>query len=85
MAKVINFEEDDHLSCTLNQLQQVKIFDISGTQRELDFISLMLLTSPVLERMTVKPASTVGGWDLVKELLRFRRASKKAEVIYLDP
>ncbi|XP_040999034.1 F-box/FBD/LRR-repeat protein At1g13570-like [Juglans microcarpa x Juglans regia] len=85
VAKVINFQEDDHSSCTLNQLQLVKIFGISGTQRELNFIKLVLLASPVLERMTVKPASIDGSWELVKELLRFRRASMIAEVIYLDP
>jgi len=39
----------------------------------------------VLEQMTVKPASIEGGWELVKELLRFRRASIQAEVIYLEP
>uniref|UniRef100_A0A2N9FQE1 FBD domain-containing protein n=1 Tax=Fagus sylvatica TaxID=28930 RepID=A0A2N9FQE1_FAGSY len=80
---VINFREDDQWSC--HQLRLVKILGISGIKPELNFINLLLSTSPVLEKMTVKPASNNGGWELLKELLRFRRASVQAEIIYLDP
>ncbi|KZV56994.1 F-box/FBD/LRR-repeat protein-like, partial [Dorcoceras hygrometricum] len=75
-----NFE-----SFTFNQLKFIKIVGISGIKQELNFINFLLATSPVLERMTVKPASIDGAWDLLKELLRFRRASTIAEIIYLDP
>jgi hypothetical protein len=65
------------------RVRHVRIDGISGIKPELDFISFILLYSPVLERMTVKPALNAGP-ELVKELLRLRRASGRAEVIYLD-
>ncbi|XP_047974997.1 F-box/FBD/LRR-repeat protein At1g13570-like [Salvia hispanica] len=68
-----------------NQLRLIKIVGISGIRQELSFINFLLANTPVLERMTVKPSSVDSGWDLVKELLRFRRASMFAEIIYLDP
>lgn len=76
---------EDFQSFPFNQLRLIKIVGISGVTQELSFISFLLANSPVLERMTVKPASVDSGWDLVKELLRFRRASVFAEIIYLDP
>ncbi|XP_038715721.1 F-box/FBD/LRR-repeat protein At1g13570-like isoform X2 [Tripterygium wilfordii] len=75
----------DHWKCHLEHLRLVKIVGISGVRYELDFIRFMLLSSPALERMTIKPASSDGGWDLMKELLRFRRASVQAEIVYMDP
>lgn len=47
---------------------------------ELDFIKFLLLSSPLLERMTVEPPSVDGFSKLVKELLLFKRDSKNAEV-----
>lgn len=73
-----------YFTCPVMQLRHVKIDGISGTKPELDFMNFLLLYSPVLERMTVKPVSNVGS-ELMKELLRFRRASGRAEIIYLDP
>jgi len=79
------FWGDDQWKCLFGQLRLVKIVGISGIRSELDCIKFLLSNSPVLEQMTVKPASIEGGWELVKELLRFRRASTQAEVIYLEP
>lgn len=80
-----NFWEVDHWTSLFSQLRMVKIVGISGIRSELEFIKFVLSNSPVLETMTIKPASLEGGWDLIKELLRFRRASARAEIIYLDP
>lgn len=77
--------EEDYQNCFFTQLRFVKIAGIFGGPRELNFISFLLANSPMLERMTVKPASQDGGWELLKELLRFRRASVHAEIIYIDP
>ncbi|CAJ2675114.1 unnamed protein product [Trifolium pratense] len=63
------------------KLQRVKIEDISGTKCELDFIRFILLYSPVLEKMTVKPVLNVTS-KLMTELIRFRRVSGQVEVIY---
>ncbi|WJX09611.1 hypothetical protein P8452_00427 [Trifolium repens] len=57
---------------------------ISGTKLELDFIKYLLLYSPVLEKMTVKPVANVVP-ELMKALMRFKRASGEAEVIWEDP
>lgn len=84
MGVLTNFWEVDHWNSMFSQLRIVKILGISGIRSELEFINFVLSNSPVLERMTIKPASPEGGWDLVKELLRFRRASVRAEIIYLD-
>ncbi|GFQ04216.1 F-box/FBD/LRR-repeat protein at1g13570 [Phtheirospermum japonicum] len=72
-------------SFQFNRLRVIKIVGISGLKQELNFINFMLANAPVLERMTVKPASMDSGWELLKELLRFRRASTFAEIVYLDP
>ncbi|KAK2452819.1 F-box/FBD/LRR-repeat protein [Trifolium repens] len=63
------------------KLQRVKIQDISGTKSELDFIKFILLYSPVLQKMTVKPIINFTP-ELMTELIRFRRVSGQAEVIY---
>lgn len=68
-----------------DQLRLVKVSGIAGTRLELGFISFLLLASPALERMTLKPASANGQLLMLKELLRFRRASVRAEIVYLDP
>ncbi|KAF9668634.1 hypothetical protein SADUNF_Sadunf14G0024100 [Salix dunnii] len=85
VGPLTSFWGDDHWKCLFGQLRLVKIADISGTRSELDFMKFLLSNSPVLEQMTVKPASNEGGLELVKELLRFRRASIQAEVIYMGP
>jgi hypothetical protein len=59
-------------------------YRISGTKSELDFIKYLLLYSPVLEKMTVKPSANVKPELMMKALLRFKRASVEAEVIWQD-
>lgn len=79
------WENENRWATPFSKLRFVKIACISGSRPELDFINFLLAKSPVLETMTVKPVSVDGGWELLKELLRFRRASVRAEIIYLDP
>lgn len=62
-------------------MRHVTIDGISGFQPELDFIRFLLLYSPVLEKMVVKPIVDVRP-ELVPELIRFKRVSGEAEVIY---
>ena len=57
---------------------------ISGTQSELNLIRVLLLYSPVLEKMIVKPVANVIP-ELMKALIRFKRASGEVEVIWKDP
>ncbi|XP_058724949.1 F-box/FBD/LRR-repeat protein At1g13570-like [Vicia villosa] len=63
------------------QVRHVTIDGISGFRPELDFIRFLLLYSPVLEKMIVKPYGNVRS-VLVPDLIRFKRASGEAEVIY---
>jgi len=63
-------------------VQHVMMEGISGTKSELDFIQFLLLYSPVLEKMTVKPIANVRT-EVMTELIRFKRASRQAEVIYI--
>jgi hypothetical protein len=64
------------------QVRHVAIDGIFGTNLELDFIKFLLLYSPVLEKMTVKPFESIP--ELVRGLIRFKRASGEAEVILED-
>ncbi|KAL9359682.1 hypothetical protein Peur_047805 [Populus x canadensis] len=84
VGPVTDFWEDDHWKCLFGQLRLVKIVGISGIRSELDCIKFLLSNSPVLEKMTIKPVSNEGGWELVKQLLHFRRASIQAEVFHLE-
>lgn len=80
-----HISEEYFHNCPFNQLQLVKMVGISYAKQELKFVNFLLANSPVLEKMTIKPVSSNGGCELLKELLRFRRASVLAEIIYLDP
>jgi hypothetical protein len=64
------------------KVQHVEIQCISGTKSELGFIKFLLLYSPALKKMIVKPAVNLTS-ELMTELIRFRRVSGQAEVIYL--
>ncbi|XP_024164569.1 F-box/FBD/LRR-repeat protein At1g13570-like [Rosa chinensis] len=80
---------DDNHSCSFIQLRNVKITGISGVEADLNFIRFLLLSSPVLETMTVCAKHEqldlgIEPLDLVKQLLRLRRASPSLEIIYLD-
>ncbi|XP_071694122.1 F-box/FBD/LRR-repeat protein At1g13570-like isoform X2 [Rutidosis leptorrhynchoides] len=84
-AVMNNLHQEDFTNCFFNQLRFVKIVGIVGVAREMEFISFLLASSPILERMSVKPASHEGILELARELMRFKRASANCELIYLDP
>ncbi|PRQ16293.1 putative F-box domain-containing protein [Rosa chinensis] len=75
----------ENSDCQLTELQCIEIVAISDAKAELDFIKLLLLSSPVLECMTLKPFSVDGSLEPLKQLIRFRCASVQAEIILLDP
>ncbi|XP_045824607.1 F-box/FBD/LRR-repeat protein At1g13570-like [Trifolium pratense] len=66
------------------QVRHMRIVGISDTKLELEFIKFLLLYSPVLKKMTVMPVANVVP-ELMKALIRFKRASGEAEVIWQDP
>ncbi|XP_013465838.2 F-box/FBD/LRR-repeat protein At1g13570 [Medicago truncatula] len=63
------------------EVRHVRMHGISGFKSELDFIRFLLLYSPVLEKMIVEPDLNAKP-ELLTELVRFKRASRQAEVIY---
>ncbi|KAI8015517.1 F-box/FBD/LRR-repeat protein [Camellia lanceoleosa] len=73
----------------LNQLQTVNITSINGLRSELLFIKCVLASSPLLEKVIVQYDETVvdakEGFRISTELMRFGRASPKAELVYVKP
>ncbi|GMP83042.1 hypothetical protein CsSME_00037112 [Camellia sinensis var. sinensis] len=70
----------------LNQLRNVKITSITGLRAELLFIKCILACSPFLETMHVQYHQIVDaheGFRISTELMRFSRASPRAEIIYV--
>lgn len=69
----------------LGQLKLVKLTEMSGMPHEIEFIRFLLGCSPMLETMSIIPAM----YDLdcqlkmVVELMKFRRASTKAEIYFI--
>ncbi|KAK3031793.1 hypothetical protein RJ639_036945 [Escallonia herrerae] len=82
------WEED----CTLSNLQTVKYRSIHGLRAEMKLIKFLLACSPSLEKMSIErkevPDALSGllfGYNLLKRLLMFHRASPKAEITFSDP
>ncbi|KAI3516805.1 hypothetical protein L1887_15849 [Cichorium endivia] len=86
-APVLDFwEKDCAFGSTFDRLKMVKMTDMSGTPHEMGFIELLLESSPVLETMSITPSvyMTEGRTSFLIELLRFRRASPEAEIIFVQ-
>lgn len=84
---VVNFfRAQDCSSCSFNKLGEVVMEIYSGTESELEFAKYLLATSSVLETMHIWPNEEDGlnGFKILKELVRLRRASPKAEIVYHD-
>ncbi|KAM0010715.1 hypothetical protein Hdeb2414_s0070g00772481 [Helianthus debilis subsp. tardiflorus] len=83
-----HLESPNCLDQTLDRLRTVQLLHLQGPKPELLFIKLLLAHSPSLEKFTIQSDGT---WDankrfnIAKDVIRFPRASSKAELIYLDP
>ncbi|XP_031386553.1 F-box/FBD/LRR-repeat protein At1g13570 isoform X2 [Punica granatum] len=78
------WEEECPSDCTFGQLKSVKMTDLSCVPHELEFIKFILRNSPILETMRVSPSSYVKDKtvNMLMQLVRFRRASAQAELIF---
>ncbi|KAK9276598.1 hypothetical protein L1049_006133 [Liquidambar formosana] len=59
-----------------------------GLRPELELIKILLARSPALEKMFIERDVSIdknAELYMTIELMRFRRASSKAEIIYLEP
>ncbi|KAL5987684.1 hypothetical protein ACLOJK_035434 [Asimina triloba] len=68
---------------TLNCLHTVEMTGIVGGENELDVLEFLLANAPLLGTMTVQPRYSADEAAFLRSLVRFRRASAKAEVICL--
>ncbi|GLT91707.1 hypothetical protein SLE2022_095830 [Rubroshorea leprosula] len=79
------WEKECPSDCTLKRLRDVKMTDMSGVPHEMEFIKFLLANSPVLESMTISPCVVMDGKvHMLIELLRFRRASPQAEILFIQ-
>ncbi|XP_047341290.1 F-box/FBD/LRR-repeat protein At1g13570 [Impatiens glandulifera] len=83
-APDLDFWKNESLDCTFGQLHTVRMSDMSGVPHEMQFIKFLLGNSPVLEIMSIAPSTYVtdGRMHMLVDLLRFKRASALAEIIY---
>ncbi|KAK4434306.1 hypothetical protein Salat_0593400 [Sesamum alatum] len=71
----------------LSRLELVRIKRFSGAKSEMEFVKLLLLSAIALRKLEISinyRGATVSGYKMLKELLSFRRASSKAEIIFKD-
>ncbi|KAI9073482.1 hypothetical protein K1719_027985 [Acacia pycnantha] len=71
--------------CTLKQLKVVKLTDMCGVPHEMELIKFLLANSPVLETMSIVPCMYMmeSQLKMLIELVRFRRASARAEIVFV--
>ncbi|KAM7487562.1 hypothetical protein LguiB_025046 [Lonicera macranthoides] len=74
---------EDFSDLILDKLRKVAIKAVSGTLVELKFIKLVLAKSPILETLVVEPTlkDATDRLKILEKLVRFQRASPKAELI----
>lgn len=80
------WEKECPRDCTFGQLKTVKMSDMSGVPHEMEFIKFLLRNSPKLEIMSITPSVyvTEGRVNMLIELVRFRRASAQAEIVFVQ-
>ncbi|XP_052209023.1 F-box/FBD/LRR-repeat protein At1g13570-like [Diospyros lotus] len=80
-------EEQGWWDISLNRLREVELQPASSTGFELEFIKVLLATSPALEKMVIEPSSLMDleRYRFLKEVTQFRRLSPLAEVSYESP
>ncbi|KAH9772123.1 F-box/FBD/LRR-repeat protein [Citrus sinensis] len=80
------WEKECHADCSFKQLKLVKMTDISGVPHEMELIKFLLSNSPVLEIMSITPCTfvTERKVNMLIELVRFIRASPRAEIIFIQ-
>ncbi|MFS7993451.1 putative FBD domain-containing protein [Helianthus anomalus] len=80
------WEKECPCDCAFKRLKIVKMTDVSGVPHEMGFIEFLLGNSPVLEIMSITPSVyvTEGRVNMLIELLRLKRASAEAEIIFVQ-
>uniref|UniRef100_A0A7N0UM21 FBD domain-containing protein n=1 Tax=Kalanchoe fedtschenkoi TaxID=63787 RepID=A0A7N0UM21_KALFE len=85
-VEIFNWDTEHGLSDSkLEHLRHVRITDLLDNPNELLFIQFLLERSPVLESLKISTSGSLkaGREKLLIQLLRFRRASTRAEIVVL--
>lgn len=72
-------------NCPFTQLRVMKVTGFYGVEDEVGFLRFLLSSSPLLERITLQPASAQVSWEVTKLLAEFKCNSAHAELNFLDP
>ncbi|XP_015894253.3 F-box/FBD/LRR-repeat protein At1g13570 isoform X1 [Ziziphus jujuba] len=80
------WEKESLSKCTFPKLKLVKMTEMSGVPHEMEFIKFLLGSSPELEIMSIMPCGYVvdGRLNMLIELVKFRRASARAEILFIQ-
>lgn len=72
--------------CALKKLEVVKVTDFFGVPQELKFIRFVLANAPILQTMIIKPSQygSNGRINMLIELVKFKRASRHAEIEFIN-
>lgn len=85
-VKILNYlEEPSRMNQTIDGLRTVKIRYFKGSKPEVLFVKLLLACSPSLEKIYIEEHENCLLNDrlrIAKELMRFSRASPKAEMMF---
>ncbi|PRQ32693.1 putative F-box domain, FBD domain, leucine-rich repeat domain, L domain-containing protein [Rosa chinensis] len=77
--------DEDNRNCTFTQLRVMNISGFFGAKAEVGFIRFLLTSSPMLERITLQPASAKVPWEVSKLLNEFKSNSVHTNLKLLDP
>ncbi|XVE91726.1 hypothetical protein REPUB_Repub01dG0035800 [Reevesia pubescens] len=99
--KLLNYEEEEPIQTVLHllgepcviqdclhQLREVEPNNFNGKVYELDMVRFLLVRSLAPKKMVIQPRKgTIAAENLnfLKEVTRFKRVSRDAKIIYLDP
>lgn len=76
------WEAHEDFNCWFSLLEIVKVTEYTGTTSELKFIEFVLANAPVLEMVQIEfKQNAVDVLKIMRELIRFRRNSSKAEIL----
>lgn len=80
------WEAECSSDCTFKQLKNVKMTEMCGVPHEMGLIKFLLRNSPALEKMRLLPCIYVMElkMKMLVELVRLRRASPLAEILFIQ-
>lgn len=79
------FDRRERRTFCLYELRNVRLTELVGVRSEVEFIEFILLCASELESLFIKlDGEAPEDVKLYKEIMRFRRASSRAEIVILD-